>query len=69
MATEQKKADEINEEAVREAIAKADRQSEALRAAVKLMKRFTEDLIEQARYQADIAEQYTGYSEILEDMI
>jgi len=69
VAAEQKKADEINEEAVREAIAKADRQSEALRAAVKLMKRFTEDLIEAAKYQVDMAEQYTGYSEILEDMI
>lgn len=69
VAAGQKKADEINEEAVREAIAKADRQSEALRAAVGLMKRFTEDLIEGAKYQVDMAEQYTGYSEILEDMI
>lgn len=62
-------ADEINAKAVKEAITKADKQAEALKAAVKLMERFTEHLVEEAKYQINIADQYAEYSEILEDMV
>lgn len=62
------KKDAVMEEAVSEAIAKSNKQTEALRAAIQVMTDYTDGLTLKADKLANLADIYAGYIETLEEM-
>lgn len=62
------KEDAIMAEAVNEALAKSNRQAEALRAAIQIMIDYKGKLASKAYKLADMAEIYSGYIDTLEEM-
>ena len=62
------KKDAVMEEAVSEAIAKSNKQTEALRAAIQVMIDYTDGLTLKADKLTNLADIYTGYIETLEEM-
>lgn len=62
------KKDAVMEEAVSEAIAKSNKQTEALRAAIQIMIDYTDGLTLKADKLANLADIYAGYIETLEEM-
>lgn len=56
------------EEAVSEAIAKSNKQTEALRAAIQIMIDYTDGLTLKADKLVNLADIYAGYIETLEEM-
>ena len=62
------KKDAVMEEAVSEAIAKSNKQTEALRAAIQIMIDYTDGLTLKADKLVNLADIYAGYIETLEEM-
>ena len=62
------KKDAVMEEAVSEAIAKSNKQTEALRAAIQIMIDYTDGLTLKADKLINMADIYSGYIETLEEM-
>lgn len=62
------KKDAVMEEAVSEAIAKSNKQTEALRAAIQIMIDYTDGLTLKADKLVNLADIYSGYIETLEEM-
>lgn len=63
-----KQKDAVMEEAVSEAIAKSNKQTEALRAAIQIMIDYTDGLTLKADKLVNLADIYAGYIETLEEM-
>lgn len=62
------KKDAVMEEAVSEAIAKSNKQTEALRAAIQVMIDYTDGLTLKADKLINLADIYSGYIKTLEEM-
>lgn len=62
------KKDAVIEETVSEAIAKSNKQTEALRAAIQIMIDYTDGLTLKADKLVNLADIYSGYIETLEEM-